>query len=148
MSKFTQPVSCWGAIASLRLGSLPGQGPGQGVLCMAPVCLGCRLSCLCLVWGALQVGPWSFPHSRAFRALSPKACAFDLSSWVLSGGRTGHFLREEGLPGAGIRLPVAQHTLRAQEELDSHLGSQPRAGQWECEVGWPLGLTGSKQPRW
>lgn len=49
---------------------------------MAPVCLGGRLFRLCLVWGALQVRPWSFPHSRAFRALSPKACAFDLSSWV------------------------------------------------------------------
>lgn len=137
------------ATASLRLGSLPGQRPGRGALCMAPVWMGGQLSRLCLGWGSPAGGGLSFPHNRAFRVLSPKACAFDVSSWVLSGVSTGHFLREgEGLPGAGTRLPVAQHTLRAQEEVHSRLRSQPRAGRSEREVGWPLGLTGSKQPRW
>ena len=136
-----------GAPASLRLGSLPGQGPGWGALCMAPVGLGGRLFRLCLVWGALQARPWSFPHSRAFRALSPKACAFDLSSWVrgqdwtLSQRRRRASWDRDQAPGGPAHPP-------AQEELDSRLRSQARAGRSEREVGWPLGLTESKQPRW
>ena len=133
-----------GTTASFRLGSLPGQGPGRGALCMAPVWMGDLLSQLCVGWGSPAGVGLSFPHSRPFRVLSPKACAFDLSSWVLSEVSTGHFLREgEGLPGAGTRLPVAQHTLPTPP-------SQVPAAGWpiRAEVGWPLGLTSSRQPHW
>lgn len=147
--KLTGPVSCRRSHCQPQAGVSPRAGAWPGSALHGPYVDGGPALLTLSGVGEPRGGGLSFPHSRAFRVLSPKACAFDLSSWVLSGVSTGHFLREgEGLPGAGTRLPVAQHTLCAQEEVHSRLRSQPPAGRSEHEVGWPLGLTGSKQPRW